>query len=152
MIDYISLRHREKNNCEILIFYGEKTLLLARSAWQLRYQQLEQARNCSGSIRQEQLNIIEKTLKIVKRDIIFITTLKFVANCFGMLLVSPMNVTRSTTTNETIAVQDILKTLLKNGFYIVSSHFILWFGILHCTKPLEWLERAETSKAIHGRT
>jgi hypothetical protein len=125
-------------------------------SWQLRYQQLEQARNCSGSSRQEQLNILDRALKILKRDILFNTALKFAASCLGMLSVVPTNVTRPITVNQTMIVQDILETGSKIDFILfrrviffalmIYAARSLWNGWNQLKLQKQFMEELERSK------
>ncbi len=88
------------------------------SSWQLRYQQLEQARNSSDPSLQEQLNILERALKIVKRDIVFITASKFFASCscLGMLFMGLTELPGPTNGNQTLTVQDITEVRSQMDF------------------------------------
>lgn len=105
-------------------------------SWKLLYQQLDEARNCSDPSRQEQLNILDKTLKVIKRNIIFTTTVKFAASCFGMLLAVPTDVTTPITTNQTLAVHNIFDTRPKVDFILVRR--VIFFALIIYTARTLW--------------
>ena len=129
------------------------------SPWKLRYEQLEKAGKCSGVARHEQLRILDKTLTVVKRDIIFTLVLKFAASLVGMLMIGPANVTKVISDNQTTkTIQDTLQPSSKLDFlsvrrilsfvlmvYAAKSLWNGWCQLKLQKRFIEELERVKTA-------